>query len=643
MTFTDQQLAAVEADPYQHTLVLAGAGSGKTRVLIGRIKYLITHGYARPKEIITVTFTNKAADEIKARLQAEGINVSSMWTGTFHSVCVRLLRRYACLLGFTSSFTIYDEDDSIKLLGELLKQKGKKLESQGIKQVASWIQTWKADGFSPDKVSQINIDDPLFILAKEVYPEYQQALFWNNAMDFDDLILHACKLVREFTQVRQFLSGFKYFFIDEYQDTSVIQDKLVEDLANLGLKVFAVGDDYQSIYGWRNARMDNILTFTDRYPGTQVYYLTQNFRSTQVIVSAANEVILNNVQQMHKVLQSQTEYGELIEVNGFATDRQEGEWIALTVKQLVSSGQVTPDEVAVLCRTNAILHNIESYFILHNIPYRMVGDVSFFDHAEIKDTIAMLSLLANPRDNLAAKRVLGLIQGVGNKTIEQLEKEARNRGVSIFELIASGYSPPRCNSRTKTGLKLAASILTIDKEKSLPTIITDLWRHLAYHNYLQKHYSQDLDKRLNNLQQLIALAEDIALCTGSFIEAVDRLLLNAVDEGGDCSTVSLLTIHSAKGLEFDVVFIAGCEEGTLPSCFSAGDDGLEEERRLMYVALTRARKKVYLTYAVKRRVFGNGLLYLAPSRFIGEIPVCLRKHTLFGKQLKEDDAYVHYL
>ncbi len=613
-------------------LILAGAGSGKTRTITRRIAYLMRERGLRPDEILAITFTNKAAREMRERVAAL-LPATGAWIGTFHSMGARILRRDIALLGgWTSDFTIYDTDDRSRVLKEAVKQAG--LDSTRYKpgDIGAWISARKNQVASaPHEASQGSYESDIY---ERIARSYEETMRRNNALDFDDLLLKVLELFAAHPGVRDlYARRFREVLVDEYQDTNGVQYRWLRELSKVHGAVTVCGDPDQSIYAWRGADVRNILEFERDFPGALVVRLEQNYRSRQRILSAAQTVIRNNRGRRDKDLWSDRGPGERLCVLSCADEDDEGHEIAAQIKTLVANG-VSADQVAVFYRVNFMQRALERALRLASIPYTVVAGTEFYQRREIKDLIAWLRLLVNPGDGEAAKRALGAPgRGIGEKTLEQLSQWALDRRVSLLRACASTEARSLARGRAKAGLEGFAhqvERLSLFRSSSAGDALRAVVEDIGYFQWLEKDAQDDGVDRAANVEELLAHAtsydaqnpdgglrgflQDIALVSDT----------DAAEPGGP--RVSLMTLHSAKGLEFDCAFIAGLEEDLLPHARALAQDpdgpagsGLEEERRLFYVGMTRARERLFLSHAVVRRHFGSETFTLR-SRFLEELP-----------------------
>jgi len=608
-------------------LVLAGAGTGKTRVLTTRIAHILATGRARASQILAVTFTNKAAREMKERVGAlVGEAVEAMpWLGTFHSIGVRILRRHAELVGLKSGFTILDTDDQLRLLKQVIAAADLDKDRWPARQLAALIDSWKNRGLTPDLVPA----GESFAFANgkgsRLYADYQRRLKELNACDFGDLLLEGLRLLREHPDVlASFQSRFRFMLVDEYQDTNVVQYLWLRLLAQGSPNLACVGDDDQSIYGWRGAEVDNILRFEKDFPNATVIRLERNYRSTGHILAAASGLIAHNRGRLGKTLFTDGKMGRKVSVTGLWDDAEEARTIGDDIEELARQGAKL-NEIAILVRASFQMRAFEDRFVTLGLPYRVVGGPRFYERQEIKDAIAYLEVTLNPANDLKFERILNVPKrGLGDTTLKRLNVLARTRSIALFdaarEIVESEELAPKARRALRDLIvsfgRWRGRIGTI-KHTELAELILD---ESGYTAMWQADRSPQAQSRLENLKELIRFMHEFDTLEG-FLEHVS-LVMEADAAGGDGDRVSLMTLHAAKGLEFDTVFLPGWEEGLFPhqrSLDESGEKGLEEERRLAYVGLTRARLIAKVSFVENRR--NRGLFQAAiPSRFVDELP-----------------------
>lgn len=628
-------------------LILAGAGSGKTRVLTHRIAYLIDHYDVNPYHILALTFTNKAAGEMRERVdQIVGFGAENIWVSTFHSTCVRILRRYIEVLGYKRSFTIYDADDQRALMREIIKYLDLDPKKYKERAFLNVISNAKDELIGPEDYAARAQGDGMREIYARAYQEYEKRLHDANALDFDDLI---CKTIQMFQENRDILSyyrnRFRYILVDEYQDTNTAQFKLISLLASTpsddgGVEhnLCVVGDDDQSIYKFRGANIMNILNFEQEYPDTRVIRLEENYRSTQNILDAANAVIHNNTKRKEKALWTRKDKGDSIYYSQFENEYEEAESVSSAIAHAVSNGKAVYKDFAILYRTNAQSRVFEEKLINYNIPYRIVGAVNFYQRKEIKDILAYLRTIENGMDDISAKRIINVPKrGIGLTTIDRVSNYAIIHGTSFYSALQDyEYIENIGRSAAKLGsfVGLIESFRTNleDPDYSIEQLIRDVVEQSGYEAMLAEDDSEESQARLENIEELINKAasyeedhEEEGATLGGFLEEVALVAdIDNVDDSTDI--VLLMTLHSAKGLEFPYVYLVGMEDGIFPGAMAVyGEDPdqaaeeMEEERRLCYVGITRAMKKLSLSCARSR--FRNGEhQFNRPSRFISEIP-----------------------
>jgi DNA helicase-2/ATP-dependent DNA helicase PcrA len=607
-------------------LVLAGAGTGKTRVLTTRIAHILATGRAYPSQILAVTFTNKAAREMKERIgQLVGGAVEGMpWLGTFHSIGVKILRRHAELVGLKSGFTILDTDDQIRLMKQVIEADGLDKDRWPARQLAALIDSWKNRGLTPEKVPA----GEAFAFASgkgaSLYAAYQKRLKELNACDFGDLLLEGLRLLRDNPDIlADYHRRFRYILVDEYQDTNVAQYLWLRLLAQGSPNICCVGDDDQSIYGWRGAEVDNILRFELDFPGATVIRLERNYRSTGNILAAASGLIAANKGRLGKTLFTDGEDGEKVGVVGVWDDEEEARGIGSEIEQLRKGGHAL-NEIAVLVRASFQMRVIEDRFVTLGLPYRVIGGPRFYERQEIKDAIAYLEVTANPSNDLKFERIINVPKrGLGDTTVARVRDLARARGTPLFQAAREIIETEELSGKARKSLSdLVRSFerwrgqLTSMRHTELAELILD---ESGYTAMWQADRSPQAQSRLENLKELIRFMHEFETLTG-FLEHVS-LVMDA-DQAADGDRVSLMTLHAAKGLEFETVFLPGWEEGLFPhqrSLDESGQAGLEEERRLAYVGITRAKRRAKVSFAQNRR--NRGLYQSAiPSRFVDELP-----------------------
>jgi DNA helicase-2/ATP-dependent DNA helicase PcrA len=604
-------------------LIVAGAGSGKTRVLTHRIAHLIQEERVSPFEILAITFTNKAADEMKHRVSAlVGPVAEKMWVSTFHSACVRILRRDADRLGYPKQFTIYDQADANRLTGYVIRDLGLDPKRFPPRAVHATISAAKNDNISAEAYAeraQVIYERKI----ADVYREYQARLQRAGAMDFDDLLgLTVVLLQRNPDLLEHYQRRFKHVLVDEYQDTNNVQNELVLLLTKEHRNVCVVGDGDQSIYKFRGADMRNILEFETAFPEVTVVVLEQNYRSTQTILDAANAVIANNLGRKPKELWTDRGDGEPIVRYHGDDEVDEAQWVTRQIARLHDGGDVRWGDVAVFYRTNAQSRVLEEHLARHGVPYKVIGGTRFYDRREVKDALAYMKAVINPSDEVSVKRVVNMPKrGVGDSSIGKLDAYATAHGYPFMEALRRA-DEAGVAGKAATGIKqflfLLESVAQLAEDDRPAPLLEALLERSGYLDELRAERTIESEGRLENLAELVGSAQD-AESIDQFLEQVS-LVADADEIDGDDSQVVLMTIHAAKGLEFPAVFIIGLEDGVFPHLRAIGDpDELEEERRLACVALTRAQERLYLTHAWSRTLYG-GTQYNPPSRFLDEIP-----------------------
>jgi len=622
-SLNESQRIAVEATEGP-VLVLAGAGTGKTRVLTTRLAHILMTGRARPAELLAVTFTNKAAREMKDRIAALiGRPVEGWWLGTFHALAARLLRRHAEAVGLTSTFTILDTDDQLRLLKQLIAAEDIDDKRWPARALLAAIERWKDRGLTPEKVSAAEQADYAEGIALRLYRQYQERLRNLNACDFGDLLLHNLALFAAQPKVlAQYQEQFRYILVDEYQDSNVAQYLWLRLLAQGRRNLCCVGDDDQSIYGWRGAEVGNILRFEADFPGARVIRLERNYRSTGHILAAASGLIAHNQGRLGKTLHTDGEEGEHIRIRGVWDGEEEARQVGEEIEALQRRGMAL-GKIAILVRAGFQTREFEERFIKLGLPYRVLGGPRFYERQEVRDALAYLRLVHQPADDLAFERIVNRPRrGIGDTTLRQIHAAARS-GMSLVEasraLAASDELKP-AGRRALAGL-----VGDLDRWRAAATglahteLAETILEESGYTAMLQADKSPDAPGRLENLKELVSAMGEFENL-GGFLDHVSLVMENAEVDPGDM--VNIMTLHGAKGLEFDAVFLPGWEEGLFPHQRSLDENGLaglEEERRLAYVGITRARKRVEISYAANRRVHNLSQTAL-PSRFIAEIP-----------------------
>jgi DNA helicase II / ATP-dependent DNA helicase PcrA len=610
-------------------LILAGAGSGKTRVLTHRIAYLVATDAAKPNEILAITFTNKAAGEMRDRAELlVGRRVRAMWVMTFHAACARMLRAEASRLGYTRQFTIYDTADSRRLIKRCLDDLGIDPKRFTPASIGSQISDAKNKLRDADAYAQM-VGSFFEQTVADVYRSYERELHRMNAMDFDDLLVRAVNVLELFPEVRErYANGFRHVLVDEYQDTNHAQYVWLQLLAGEHRNLMVVGDDAQSIYGFRGADITNILDFEDSYPDAHVVKLEQNYRSTQTILDAANAVIRNNRSQKLKSLWTDIGQGDPIKIRELDDEHAEARYVMGEIQRLVDEG-TSRAEIAVFYRTNSQSRVLEDTLVRAEIAYQVIGGTKFYDRAEIKDAIAYLTVLVNSQDVGAFTRIVNSPRrGIGNTTVSRLLSHANTSGETVWELAAAPEDVPGLGAAAVRSLRRFMSTMERLEERvqsgvEISVLLKEVLSETGYLEALENERTIEAQGRIENLEELVNVAVEYDAGTeqpslDEFLQQV-ALVADADTIEDDEGLVTLMTLHNAKGLEYPIVFIIGCEEGVFPHSRALDEGGLEEERRLCYVGITRAERDLYMTSARTRTVFG-ARSFGAPSRFISEIP-----------------------
>ena len=633
-TLNDKQKQAV-MQTQGPVLILAGAGSGKTRVLTHRVAYLIDKEGVNPYNILAITFTNKAAGEMRERVdRIVGFGSEQIWVSTFHSTCVRILRRYIDRIGFDNHFTIYDTDDQKGIMKEVCKKL--QIDTKTLKErtILSAISSAKDELIDPARYEMQNGFDYNGSRIAKAYKEYQAVLHKNNALDFDDLIMKTVELFRADEQVlNNYQERFRYIMVDEYQDTNTAQFELIRLLADKYRNLCVVGDDDQSIYKFRGANIRNILDFEKVYPEACVINLEQNYRSTQIVLDAANAVIKNNRGRKDKALWTDKKEGNRIHLRQFETAYEEAEYIASDVAKKARKGDVEYGECAVLYRTNAQARLLEERFIMEGVPYDVIGGTNFYARREIKDILAYLKTIDNGRDDVAVKRIINIPRrGIGTTTIVRVQEYADERQISFYDALIEAdriMTIGRSASKLRPFVTMIQAFRSKQEFFSLSELVKDILETTGYVKELEESNEEDAADRIENIDELISkvVAYEEAHDEPSLSEFLEEVALVAdIDQvGQDDNRVLLMTLHSAKGLEFPHVYLAGLEDGIFPGYMAIMSDDpmeIEEERRLAYVGITRAKDDLTVTYARQRMIRGE-TQYNPVSRFVREIPPLL--------------------
>lgn len=636
-------------------LILAGAGSGKTRVITYRIAHMVENLGVSPYEILAITFTNKAAKEMKERVhELIGAKAQQMWISTFHSLCVRILRRDIDRLGYNTSFNIYDTQDQTTLMKECIRQTGLNEDNFKPAAVIAQISRAKDKLIGPEEFARESADDFRLSRIAKIYHLYQQKLKSNNALDFDDLIFKTVELLQQDQNVREFYQRkFRYIMVDEYQDTSHGQYRLVRILSDHYKNLAVVGDDDQSIYGWRGADISNILSFEKDYPQTMVAKLEQNYRSTPIILGSANSVIKNNGQRRVKKLWTQVESGEKIQLHKAYDEQGEAHYITAQIKKRQEEERRPLKDFVVLYRMNAQSRVIEEALIRAQIPYRIYGSLKFYDRKEVKDVMAYLKLIQNPLDDIALKRIINVPKrAIGNKSVEALENAALQTGESLYGVMLD-VDGLDLSTRAKEAIRkfalLMNDLIEQREERSVSELLERLLDKTGYIQALIDEDTVESKGRIENIEELksVILEFEEQVSEGQdhslqeFLSSVSLMSdLDRMDESENY--VTLMTLHSAKGLEFPIVFLAGLEEGMFPILRSTmTESDLEEERRLCYVGITRAKEVLYMSHAMERTIYGKKNAS-RPSRFLREIDEEFFEVNAKENSVKKQDLVQRY-
>ncbi|WP_195923659.1 DNA helicase PcrA [Clostridium tepidum] len=619
-------------------LILAGAGSGKTRVLTYRIAHMIENLNIYPSKILAITFTNKAAGEMKERIKSlVGDVVEGMWVSTFHSSCVRILRREIDKLGYDKNFTIYDTYDQKTLIKQCMEELNINDKDITDREIINTISNQKDNLISPNEFKKISSGNYRKDKIADAYILYQKKLKANNALDFDDLIYKTVELFKTNKEVLEFYQRkFKYIMVDEYQDTNKSQYELVKLLASVHRNICVVGDDDQCIYEWRGADISNILNFEKDYKDSKVIKLEQNYRSKGNILNAANEVIKNNSQRKNKVLRTENENGNKIKVFRAYSDIDEAKFVASEIKKIIKDGNKSFNDFAILYRTNAQSRIFEDVFMKADIPYRLIGGLKFYDRKEIKDLMAYLKLINNPLDDISLRRIINVPKrSIGDATVKKVQDFANEMDECMYSVLLDADQILTLSQRSITSIKKFVSIVNnlIRKKDdiSVSALIKEVLEDTGYLKELKNSKNPDDVSRVENLKELVSAASDFEResedkSLGAFLEKVALVTdIDNYDENSD--SVAMMTVHSAKGLEFPVVFMVGMENGIFPGTQSLSDPKeMEESRRLCYVAITRAKEQLYITSAEIRKVFGRTVSY-GISDFVNEISKDLKDNV----------------
>ncbi|MCC0629483.1 DUF3553 domain-containing protein [Clostridioides sp. ES-S-0108-01] len=651
-------------------LILAGAGSGKTKVLTTRIAYLIEDKGVQAPNILAITFTNKAANEMRERVEQNiGPETKDMWISTFHSCCVRILRKDINKIGYNRSFVIYDSADQVTLVKDCLKELNLSDKVFEPKAVISAISGAKDKLYTPKQFKDINMADNRMVKIADIYALYQDRLKRNSALDFDDLILKTVELFKANDEVLAYYrSRFRYIMVDEYQDTSKAQYELIKLLAREHQNICVVGDDDQSIYGWRGADIRNILEFEKDYDNVHVVKLEQNYRSTQVILDAANKVISNNIERKRKKLWSEKKEGELIKIQLTSSEIEEADFIADSIAQIARKENRPYKDFAVLYRANAQARPVEDALNRSQIPYNIYGGTKFYERKEIKDLLAYLRVIQNPQDDISIKRIINVPRrGIGLRTIEKIEDRANLKQESIYSVLIDIETNSDISTKARASISgfvdIISTLRTIKEVYPVSKLIEKVLDTTGYMDELveiRNKNEKDLtgkgeeaQDRIDNLREFISIALEFESSNDENYENKDLetfltsiALTSESNDEEDNDRVSLMTIHTSKGLEFPVVFLIGMEEGLFPisrAIKSLSDSQIEEERRLCYVGITRAKEELYMSLTEKRTLYGKTNVAIA-SRFMEELPEeCIERLYKVKKELSYSKASYNML
>ena len=625
-------------------LIVAGAGSGKTKVLTSRIANIIKEKKAYPNQILSVTFTNKAAKEMQTRVsKLLGSSATSLsWLGTFHSICAKLLRKHAPAVGLNSNFTIIDTDDQIRLIKNICKAENIDIKQLAPRYILAIIDRWKNKGYYPNEV-RINYKDIYEKNILPIYKIYQQKLIALNSCDFGDLILHVVKIFEKNEDIKNIYSkNFKYILVDEYQDTNFIQSKWLKLLSEKNMNICCVGDDDQSIYSWRGAEIKNFLEFDSVYKNTKVIRLEENYRSSQNILSVASNLISNNQNRVGKTLKATLEEGDLVKLNCFKNGKDEATGISDEIENIKK--KISFNNIAILVRAIFQTREFEERFLKIGIPYRILGGTKFYERSEIKDCVAYLRLIYQSKDDLSFERIINNPKrSIGDSSIKQIHEYAKKNNFNLENASRKMIEENLIKPKTKIGLTIFLELLAkwrndlnikkINHVKLLQTVLDES----GYSSMLKQKKDIESDNRLENIKELLSAMKEFDNLE-SFLEHVS--LATSIDQEWDGEKVNMMTMHAAKGLEFKAVFLPGWEEGLFPhqkSIEEKGQSGLEEERRLAYVGITRAKEKAYISFSMNRFYQGDWIDSMA-SRFIDELPEKFLEKNSFFNESKDDEV-----
>ena len=625
-------------------LIVAGAGSGKTKVLTSRIANIIKEKKAYPNQILSVTFTNKAAKEMQTRVsKLLGSSATSLsWLGTFHSICAKLLRKHAPAVGLNSNFTIIDTDDQIRLIKNICKAENIDIKQLAPRYILAIIDRWKNKGYYPNEV-KINYRDIYEKNILPIYKIYQQKLIALNSCDFGDLILHVVKIFEKNEDIKNIYSkNFKYILVDEYQDTNFIQSKWLKLLSEKNMNICCVGDDDQSIYSWRGAEIKNFLEFDSVYKNTKVIRLEENYRSSQNILSVASNLISNNQNRVGKTLKATLEEGDLVRLNCFKNGKDEATGISDEIENIKK--KISFNNIAILVRAIFQTREFEERFLKIGIPYRILGGTKFYERSEIKDCVAYLRLIYQSKDDLSFERIINNPKrSIGDSSIKQIHEYAKKNNFNLENASRKMIEENLIKPKTKIGLTIFLELLAkwrndlnIKKNNHVKLLQTVL-DESGYSSMLKQKKDIESDNKLENIKELLSAMKEFDNLE-SFLEHVS--LATSIDQEWDGEKVNMMTMHAAKGLEFKAVFLPGWEEGLFPhqkSIEEKGQSGLEEERRLAYVGITRAKEKAYISFSMNRFYQGDWIDSMA-SRFIDELPDKFLEKNSFFNESKDDEV-----
>ena len=622
-------------------LILAGAGTGKTKVLTHRIAHIIEQNLAHPYEILAVTFTNKAAKEMQDRItniiHADGLNI-----GTFHSIAAKILRAHITFLGkdLTSNFTIINQDDQIRLVKNIALELNIDVKQYSAKMIHIIISKWKDQGLIPDKISESDFIAPAYKLAKLVYFEYQKQMHASNAVDFGDLLLYCNQLLINNADILEhYQNKFKYILVDEYQDTNAVQYVWVRMLASKHKNICCVGDDDQSIYSWRGAEVKNILRFEQDFPSAVVVKLEQNYRSTPYILSAASQIISHNKHRHSKKLWTDQKDGEKIKIISCWNDKEEARFITTEITKFINNSKYTTNQIAILVRAGFQTRSFEEAFISNALPYQIIGGLRFYERMEIRDLLAYIRLSINHNDTLALERIINVPRrSIGNVTLKKIKDFASEHEISVFAALKQMNEQNILKGKTRKSLEEFTDLITICGQKyqheSAFEVTKFILEKSGYLAVLKEEKTDESRARIENINEMLRAIDEFNNVT-EFVEHSSLVMDNESLESEFGGTVKIMTLHAAKGLEFDLVFLPGWEENIFPhqkAIAEEGDKGLEEERRIAYVGITRAKKELYITHSESRRIFAEFVKSI-PSRFLSEIPSQLCTFTSSANKL----------